>query len=112
MQPSCEREWRKLVAEVGYTSAALEDIRDHFAYHSDYSDASAMRFADQVEAVAKRLEQFPRAGRVRTELGERIRMVPVPTLKLVWYYRLVSDVHVEIVRVLRQERGVQGTDLT
>lgn len=86
---------------------------DLFEHYLDHSHRTATAFADAVIDVVRRLEDHPRSGSPRPELGEGIRAAHANAYRTTLYYLVTEgpDPVVTVLRVLRQERNVTGDDL-
>lgn len=94
------------MAEIVWTSAALEQLNDLAEYIAlDKPDAARALVGKVLEAVA-RLEQFPFSGRVPEELPDAVyREVVVPPCRI--FYRH-SDEKVFIIHIMREERMLRA----
>ena len=94
------------MAEIVWTSAALEQLNDLAEYIAlDKPDAARALVGKVLEAVA-RLEQCPLSGRVPEELpGAVYREVVVPPCRI--FYRH-SDEKVFIIHIMREERMLRA----
>ncbi|MCH7639976.1 MAG: type II toxin-antitoxin system RelE/ParE family toxin [Bacteroidetes bacterium] len=97
------------MAKLGFSPEALQDIKEHFQYHGDYSEKAERRFADKMDEVIGHLEQFPEFGRARPEIAPSIRGFPIKALRVAVFYTFDKEQDTVLVaRVLRQERDIDA----
>ena len=94
------------MAEIVWTSVALEQLNDLAEYIAlDKPDAARALIGKVVDVVA-RLEQFPLSGRVPEELPSSVyREVVVPPCRIFYRY---SDEKVFIIHIMREERMLRA----
>ena len=96
------------MAQVSWTSQALDDVEAICLFIARDAPRYAEVFADRVFRVTDRLARFPRSGRVVPEIGrEDIREIIVQSYRVI--YRLLSD-EVEILTVHHGARPLQDFD--
>lgn len=97
------------MAALDFSPDALQDIKEHFQYHGDYSEKAEQRFADRLDEAFGNLEQFPEIGRERPNLGHGLRGFPINALRLTVFYRFNwKQDTITISSVLRQERDIEA----
>lgn len=77
--------------------ADLDDIRDYSVAH--FGLARAIHYLDAVEGAFRRILEYPKIGETRSELGSKLRSLPVGEHRL--YYCVGVD-KVLILRVLHK----------
>jgi plasmid stabilization system protein ParE len=94
------------VAHIVITAAADEDtafIIDDLAGKA--GGRVALRYDADFDAAYRRLEQFPKSGAPRRQLGATVRMVVVPPYAI--FYRYVeTDDTVLVQRILHTSRNI------
>jgi len=76
------------MAEVVWTTPALDDLRDIVGYISRDSRVYAERFATRVLEATRRLEDFPYSGRLVPEfMEENIREVIYGSYRIIYMVR-------------------------
>jgi toxin ParE1/3/4 len=89
--------------EIVITPDADEDIRAIFDYLSDFSMTVAMSQIDRLLQKFELLRQFPRSGRIISNLNnDRLREVFIEKYRVAYY--IVSDTQVDILRVHHTSR--------
>jgi len=97
------------VAQVSWTSQALDDVEAVCLFIARDAPRYAEVFADRVFRVTDRLARFPRSGRVVPEIGrEDIREIIVQSYRVI--YRLLSD-EVEILTVHHGARPLRAFEI-
>lgn len=84
-------------------SDAREDLLDIWRTVARESPPAADRLIDRIEARVARVAQFPNSGRERSELGAKLRSVPVE--RYIVIYRPIPD-GIELARVLHGARDL------
>ncbi|MFN3769784.1 MAG: type II toxin-antitoxin system RelE/ParE family toxin [Ectopseudomonas guguanensis] len=94
------------MAEIVWTSAALEQLNDLAEYIAlDKPDAARALVRRAVETVS-RLEDFPLSGRIPDELPHSVyREIVVPPCRIFYRY---TDATVFIIHIMREERMLRA----
>lgn len=80
------------MAEVVWTQAALEDLREVYEFIAKDSEGYAQTTVDRIHAGVRRLENFPRSGRLVPEPKRvRYREVLVGSYRVVYRYDEQTD---------------------
>jgi len=97
------------VAHVGWTNQALADLEAIGNFIARDAPSVAQVFVDNVFEAVKRLEIFPRSGRVVPEIGqEDIREILFGSYRIV---HVVSEEEVNILTVFHASRPFRPSDL-
>jgi toxin ParE1/3/4 len=89
---------------VRFTPEARADLREIALRIADRNPVRALTYADEIEARANRLGEFPRAGPPRPQWGEYIRIA------VHGKYLIVYRVRDETVQILRIVHGARDLD--
>ncbi|MBC8045034.1 MAG: type II toxin-antitoxin system RelE/ParE family toxin [Rhizobacter sp.] len=99
------------MAEVKWSLPAIEEVEVIRDYYRRESPKYAEAFIDKVFAITRRLEVFPKSGRVLPEIGdESIRELIYNHHRIIYW---CEDDFVEILTVIHSSRqfgGLQGMD--
>lgn len=85
--------------------AADADMDEIFAWIARDDPAAADRTIDRIVAAAQRLADFPESGRIRPEIGPRVRSLPVG--RYILLYKVEPD-HVDVVRIVHGSRRFES----
>ena len=97
------------MAHVGWTNQALADLEAIGNFIARDAPSVAQVFVDNVFEAVKRLEIFPRSGRVVPEIGqEDIREILFGSYRIV---HVVSEEEVNILTVFHASRPFRPSDL-
>ena len=97
------------MAHVGWTNQALADLEAIGDFIARDAPSVAQVFVDNVFEAVKRLEIFPRSGRVVPEIGqEDIREILFGSYRIV---HVVSEEEVNILTVFHASRPFRPSDL-
>lgn len=97
------------MSDIIKAPAAEADLLDIWAYIAEDSPSRADNFLDRLEEDFLRLVAAPGMGRTRDEIEKGLRSFPAERGNYVIFYRpLAGGAGVEIARVLRASRDVDG----
>ena len=95
------------VSGVTYAEAFRTDAADVWDYVGAESPDRADAVIDAVTEAIALLSDYPKAGRVRDELGAGVRSFAMPAGRYVIYYRVIGG-GIEALRLLHTSRDVDG----
>lgn len=93
------------MAEIIWTEPAVNDLNEIAEYIALSNPIAAAELVADILAKVERLEQFPKSGKIPTEISELNYREVVATPCRV-FYRL-SKISVFIIHVCRQERDLR-----
>ena len=94
------------MSEYILSPEAISDLQNIYDFTFDeWGETQAEKYLNEIYAVFDRLSQHPNIGRLRTELAENLRSIPVGT-HVIFFMSWHSDV--AIVRVLHGARDVES----
>ena len=95
------------MATVGFRPDAIQDIKEHFEYRSDYSEKAVKRFRERFDEIIDRLSEYPESGRERSDISPLLRGFPIRALRVTVFYTFDKKRDAVIVsHVLRWERDI------
>lgn len=84
---------------------AILDLQDIYLFTVDeWGEVQAEKYLNDIYAVFERLTQFPSIGRLRSELADGLRSIPIGA-HVIFFMQWQSDI--AIVRVLHGARDVE-----
>lgn len=97
------------MTRVRYAQSARDDLFDAWLFIAKDSPAAADRVLDTIEQEANTLSGQPLMGRVRPELGKRVRSWPTSTSYILFYVSWETE-GITVLRILHHARDIQRTD--